>query len=162
MSAPRKSMDYTSKTLTIYASLLRFHLHTIPASREDIAAPEIARSWKHLEEVAHRIRHHPDTETGLLNGRNIPSAFQPLSIICGGEDEPWAEKYKFGWTIIGPVCLHKREDSNAINCAAVNRITIQREIPQNYFNVPTNSSSKKDSVMSFATRHYIKAVTSPQ
>ena len=133
---------------------------TIPASQEDIATPEIARSWKHLEEVAHRIRHHPDTEIGILIGRNIPSAFQPLSIIYGGEDEPWAEEYKFGWTIIGPVCLHKREDS--ANCAMVNRITIQREIPQNHFNVPTSNSSKEDSVISFAIRHYIKDITSPQ
>jgi len=131
----------------------------IPASQEDIATPEVARSWKHLE-VAHRIDYHPGTDIGILIGRNIPSPFQPLSIIYGREDEPWAEEYKFSWTIIGPVCLHKREHS--VNCATVNRITIQREIPQNHFNVPTSNSSKEDSVISFTTRHYIKDVTSPQ
>ena len=57
-------------------------------------------------------------------------------------------------------CVHKREDS--VNCATVNRITIQREIPQNHFNVPTSNSSNEDSVVSFATRHYIKNITSPQ
>ena len=82
--------------------------HTIPASQEDIATPEIARCWKHLEEVAQRIHHHPDTEIGILIGRNIPSAFQPLSIIYGREDEPWAEEYKFGWTIIGTVSTQER------------------------------------------------------
>jgi len=45
------------------------------------------------------------------------------------------------------VCLDKGEDS--ANCATVNRITIQRENPQNLFNV-------------FATKHYTKDITSPQ
>ena len=132
----------------------------IPASQEDIATPEIARSWKHLEGIAHHIHHRTDIEIGLLIGRNIPSAFQPLRIIYGTDNEPWAEEYKFGWTVIGPACLDKREDS--ANCATVNRITIQRENPQNVFNVPTSNSSKEDSVVSFATKHYIKDVTSPQ
>lgn len=50
----------------------------IPASQEDIATPEIARSWKHLEGIAHQFHHRTDVELGLLIGRNIPSAFQPL------------------------------------------------------------------------------------
>lgn len=32
----------------------------IPASQRDIATPEIARSWKHLEEIACRIHYRPD------------------------------------------------------------------------------------------------------
>ena len=87
----------------------------IPASQEDIATPEIARSWKHLEEMAHSIHHKPHVEIGLLIDRNIPSAFQPLRVIYGRDNEPWAEEYKFGWTVIGPVCLDNREDST--NCA---------------------------------------------
>ena len=132
----------------------------IPASQEDIATPEIARSWKHLEEMAHRIHHEPDVEIGLLIGRNIPSAFQPLRVIYGRDNEPWAEEYKFGWTVIGPVCLDNKEDST--NCATVNLITIRRESSQNHFNVPTSNSAKEDSVVPFATRHYVKDITSPQ
>ena len=132
----------------------------IPASQEDIATPEIARSWKHLEGIAHHIHHHTDIKIGLLIGRNIPSPFQLLRIIYGTDNEPWAEEYKFGWTVIGPVCLDKREDS--ANCATVNRIAIQRENLQNVFNLATSNSSKEDSVVSFATKHYIKDVTSPQ
>ena len=60
----------------------------------------------------------------------------------------------------GPVCLDNKEDST--NCATVNRITIQRESSQNHFNVPTSNSAKEDSVVSFATRHYVKDITSPQ
>ena len=132
----------------------------IPASQEDIATPEIARSWKHLEGIAHQFHHRTDVEFGLLIGRNIPSAFQPLRIIYGTDNEPWAEEHKFGWTVIGPVCLDKREDN--ANCATVNHITIQRENPQILFNVPTSNSSKEDYVVSFATKHYTKDITSPQ
>jgi len=60
----------------------------------------------------------------------------------------------------GPVFLDNKEDST--NCAAVNHITIQRESSQNHFNVPTSNSAKEDSVVSFATRHYVKDITSPQ
>ena len=137
--------------------LFAYSQEKIPASQEDIAAPEIARSWKHLEGIAHHIHHRTDIEIGWLIGRNIPSAFQPLRIIYGTDNEPWAEEYKFGWTVIGPVCLDKREDS--VNCATVNCIAIQRENPQNVFNVPTSNSSKEDYVVSFATKHYIKDVT---
>jgi len=90
----------------------------------------------------------------------IQSAFQPLRIIYGRDNQPCAEEYKFGWTVIGPVCLDNKEDST--HCATVNRIIIQRESPRNHFNVPTSNSAKDDSAVSFATRHYVKDITSPQ
>ncbi|PFX13024.1 hypothetical protein AWC38_SpisGene22936 [Stylophora pistillata] len=132
----------------------------IPASQEDIETPEVARSWKHLEGIADHIHHCTNTEIGLLIGHNIPSTFQPLRIIYGTDNEHWDEEYKFGWTVIGPVCLDKREDRR--NYETVNCIAIRRENPQKVFNVPTSNSSKEDPVVSFATKHYIKDVTSPQ
>lgn len=71
----------------------------IPASERNIVTPHIARSWRHLEEIGSHVHRHPDVEIGLLLGSNIPSAFQPLRIIYGRDNEPWAEEYKFGWTI---------------------------------------------------------------
>lgn len=59
-----------------------------------------------------------------------------------------------------PVCLDKREDNT--NFSTVNCIATQRENPQNLFNEPTSNSSKEDSAVSFATKHYIKDVTSSQ
>jgi hypothetical protein len=56
----------------------------------------------------------------MLIGRNVPTAFQPLKIIYGKEDEPWAEQYKFGWTIIGRVRL----DNNPRNKTTVNRVPV--------------------------------------
>ena len=78
-----------------------------------------------MSHIADKIPHRPDVEIGLLIGRNVPAAFQPISVISGNEEEPWAEQYKFGWTIIGHVCKDKEPISNA---ASVNRVTVEREI----------------------------------
>ena len=96
----------------------------IPASHEDIATPDVASQWKHLSHIADKIPHRPDVEIGLLIGRNVPAAFQPINVISGNEKEPWAEQYKFGWTIIGRVCKDKRPISNTVS---VNRVTVERE-----------------------------------
>lgn len=96
----------------------------------------------------------------LLIGRNIQSTFQPLRIIHVSDNEPWAEEYKFGWTIIGPVCVDKEKET--LNYASVDRITVQSEYPQNVFTIPTSNRYKEESVVSFATRQYLKDVTSPQ
>ena len=97
----------------------------IPASHEDIATPQVANQWKHLSHIADKIPHPPVVEIGLLIGRNVPAAFQPISVISGNEEESWAEQYKFGWTIIGRVCKDKEPISNA---ASANRVTVEREI----------------------------------
>ncbi|CAH3036877.1 unnamed protein product [Porites evermanni] len=73
----------------------------------------------------------------MLIGRNVPTAFQPLNVIYGEADERWAEKYKFGWTIISPVCLDKVK-SQECSSVSVNRVTVQRkELPDScILNVP--------------------------
>ena len=97
----------------------------IPASHEDIATPQVAKQWKHLSHIADKIQHRPDVDIGLLIGRNVPAAFQPIKVIFGHNEEPWAEQYKFGWTIIGRVCKDKHSRTNA---ASVNRVTVEREM----------------------------------
>ena len=57
----------------------------------------------------------------MLIGRNVPTAFQPLKIIYGKQEEPWAEQYKFEWTIIGKVC---RDESSGRHEATVNRVIV--------------------------------------
>jgi hypothetical protein len=49
-----------------------------------------------LKEIADKIYYLDIVEIGMLVGRNIPTASQPLSVICGKDEEPWAEEYRFG------------------------------------------------------------------
>ena len=119
---------FIQDTETKYAPIkvpFAYSTEYIPASHEDIATPQVAKHWKHLSHIADKIPHRPDIEIGLLIGRNVPAAFQPISVISGNEEEPWAKQYKFGWTIIGRVCKDKEPISNA---ASVNRVTVEREI----------------------------------
>ena len=137
----------------------------IPATHSDIATPDIVRQWDHLKDVADEIHYRSDIEIGMLIGRNVPTAFQPLKVIYGEADEPWAEKYKFGWTIIGPVCLDKAK-SQECNSISVNRVTVQREeLPEScILNVPqaSNPLHQQDSVAVLVNKLRSKDVTSPQ
>ena len=45
-------------------------------------------------------------------------------VIFGKDEEPWAEQYKFGWTIIDRVCKDKQRMQSS---ASVNRVTVERE-----------------------------------
>ena len=141
----------------------------IPATHFDIATPEVAREWQHLEEIADKIHYQPNVEIGMLIGRNVPTAFQPLSIIRGKDKEPSAEEYKFGWTIIGPVCLDKGELNSAGHKASVNRVFVDREEIVDYSSTvqPTATRSadatKNTSSVSFiADNSNKKDITSPQ
>lgn len=69
-----------------------------------------------------------DVEIGLLIGRNVPAAFQPINVISGNAEEPWAEQYKFGWTVIGLVCKDPMDGSTDTHTVCVNRVTVEREI----------------------------------
>ena len=99
---------------------------SIPATHHDIATPDIARQWEHLKVIADKMSHQPQIGISMLIGRNIPTAFQPLEVIYGEADETWAEKYKFGWTIIGPVCLDKMAPREPTSEVSVNRLTVMR------------------------------------
>ena len=137
---------------------------SIPATHFDIATPEVAKQWQHLKEIADKIHHQPDVEIEMLIGRNVPTAFQPISVIYGGPDEPWAEEYKFGWTIIGRVC----QDNSNQRTATVNRVTVQRENLTDYDpkTAPTIAASNvlqdSDAVAFFTSKSQTKDVTSPR
>ena len=119
----------------------------------------------YLKDVADEIHYRFDVEIGMLIGRNVPTAFQPLKVIYGEADEPWAEKYKFGLTIIGSVCLDKAK-SQECSSVSVNRVTVQREeLPGScILNVPQASYPlhQQDYVAVLVNKLRSKDVTSPQ
>ncbi|CAB4031224.1 Hypothetical predicted protein [Paramuricea clavata] len=131
----------------------------VPASQLDITTPEIVSNWKHLQEISRHLHHRPDLEIGMLIGRNVPYAFQPLRMICGNEDEPWAEEYKFGWTVIG--CAGK-DGEYTQDRAAVNRVTVTVEEPETFLSILSSNSNVDRSIAFFATNCHKKDATSPE
>jgi len=136
----------------------------IPATQKDIATQHIVRQWKHLATLADKIPNRPDVDIGMLIGRNVPAAFQPVSVISGGEDEPWAEQYKLGWTVIGRVCKDKLDDSTNSKTSLVNCVVIEREVLlENEHDEPINSCLTSQSVAEapFVNTVTTKDITSP-
>ena len=84
----------------------------IPVDHDQIPKREILQQWPHLHEIVHKVpMYHPDLEVGLLIGSNCPSALQPLQVIPTTGSDPFAVRYKHGWTVNGPV----RVKSNLCN-----------------------------------------------
>ena len=83
-------------------------------------------------------------EIGILIGRNVPTALQPLNIIYGDEEEPWAEEYKFGWTVIGRVCLGQKTPTSKVTVNRVSVINKEKKIfePDDVTHLIDNTPSK--------------------
>ena len=86
----------------------------------------------------------------------VATAFQPVKVIYGEVDQPWAEKYQFEWTNwikLSP------------NSVSVNRVTVhRRELLDSYMtNVPqaSNPLHRQDSVAVLVNKLRSKEVTSP-
>ena len=135
----------------------------IPTTQREIETPTISRQWKHLANIAESLPNRPDIDIGMLVGRNVPAAFQPISVISGGLEEPWGEQYKFGWTIIGRVC---KDDNAEQNTAYVNHVTVEREtlLEQETYNPCVLSSSAKRALIAspFASPVSTKDMTTPE
>ena len=133
---------------------------TIPAtSQTHIAIPQIARSWKHLGEIAcGHIHRCPDLK------RLLAVTFRQHSSRClsntaaitnlGLKNTIWLDKHRS--------CLRFTEEQFK-NCATVNRISVQSEYPQNVFTVPaSNHFNRVRNVLHHEAGLDLKDVTLPQ
>ncbi|XP_034382324.1 uncharacterized protein LOC117726257 [Cyclopterus lumpus] len=73
----------------------------IPVNRAHIPTCEKAKQWSHLREIADEIQPLKDCEVGLLIGYNCSRAMAPRQVILGGDEEPYAVRTDFGWSIVG-------------------------------------------------------------
>ncbi|KAK3745741.1 hypothetical protein QZH41_006276 [Actinostola sp. cb2023] len=107
-----------------------------------------------------RIPNRPDIDIGLLIGRNVPAAFHPISVISGNAEEPWAEEYKFGWTVIGCVCKDKKDNDATVNTISVNRVTVERETLLEHESNATDHNNRPAVTSPFANPVLTKDITS--
>ena len=88
----------------------------IPNETSEIATPEVAMSYPHLQRIASSI--HPlDTRTSiqLLIGRDLPEVHYVKDQIIGPKGTPFAQKLALGWSIIGEVCLGRVHKPEVLN-----------------------------------------------
>ncbi|CAG2194832.1 unnamed protein product [Mytilus edulis] len=87
----------------------------IPNSKQEIATPAVARQYSHLESIAEFIPElDHDANISLLIGRDMISCHHILDQIIGKDHEPYAQRLRLGWTIIGEACLGLVHTSDVI------------------------------------------------
>ncbi|CAC5372300.1 unnamed protein product [Mytilus coruscus] len=94
----------------------------IPISKREIATPAIARHYKHLQDIEQFIPElDRNAEVMLLIGRDVTAAHHILDQRIGKDNEPYAQRLRLGWAIIGETCLGLVHTSDTIT---VNKTTI--------------------------------------
>lgn len=91
---------YSSKKISLPVTYSR---EFIPANLSHIPTPKMARAWPHLEHLAEEIAPLIECDVGLLIAYNCPQALLPREVVPGKDNEPFAQKTYFGWSIVGCV-----------------------------------------------------------
>ena len=91
-----------------------FSIDAIPANKAHIPAPEVARSWPHLEPIANQLLPIANCEIGLLIGYNCARAMMPREVIPPNGEGPYAQRTDLGWSIIvvDPECVFDSSNDN--------------------------------------------------
>jgi len=87
----------------------------IPNSKQEVATPAVARHYRHLQDLEQYIpKYDTDSDTLLLIGRDLIAAHHVLDHRIGKDNEPYAQRLRLGWTIIGETCLGLVHSSDRI------------------------------------------------
>jgi hypothetical protein len=88
----------------------------VPDVCDEIPTSEIALYYSHLHDIARLIPPlNHDADIILLLGRDIIEAHHVLDQRIGLGDQPYGQKLRLGWTIIGETCLGKTHALTVIN-----------------------------------------------
>lgn len=88
----------------------------IPDSRDEIPSPECASMYGHLQDIAKEIPQiDPDVDILLLIGRDILPAHHILDQRLGNGNEPYAQKLRLGWVVVGETCLGSQHQTDSIS-----------------------------------------------
>ncbi|XP_038152621.1 uncharacterized protein LOC119790925 [Cyprinodon tularosa] len=140
---------FSKKKLTVPIAYTR---DFIPANRSHIPTPDTARSWPHLEHLSEYIAPPLDCEIGLLLGYNCTQALMPREVICGEENQPYAQKTDLGWSIISYCDL---VDAGSDVIGVSHRITVKQVIPE------TEPTMKLKNKVHYICKTQVKEVTGP-
>ena len=88
----------------------------ILVNKEQIPTPEVVHQVKSLSGVTKEItQYRSDLEVRLLIRSNCPSALEPLEVVPGDRDGPFAMRVRHGWTASGPLEVKEGSDSVTSN-----------------------------------------------
>ncbi|XP_062581908.1 uncharacterized protein LOC134243691 [Saccostrea cucullata] len=88
----------------------------IPNNRSEIPTPEVAENYPHLKCIADYLPAlDSKAKISLLIGRDLISAHYVLDQIIGRPGQPYAQRLKLGWVIIGETCLDGQHIPHDVN-----------------------------------------------
>ncbi|XP_067265626.1 uncharacterized protein [Chanodichthys erythropterus] len=117
----------------------------IPVDKSYVPTKETALLWPHLRHLADKLPPLLDCDVGLLIGYDCPAALTPLEVIIGDKNQPFAQRSKLGWSIIGSSNPHlDRQGCRSF----VHRITV-KELP-----IPSTTDVLKALEADFTERTY--------
>lgn len=140
---------FSSKKITVPTAYTR---DFIPANRSHIPTPETAKAWPHLEHLAEHIAPQMECEIGLLIGYNCPQALMPREVVCGEENQPFAQKTDLGWSIVSYGDPYENE-GDAIGVS--HRIIVRQVTPE------PNPTVKLKGEVHYLCKTRIKEVITP-
>lgn len=125
----------------------------IPVSCEDIPSKEDIENYSHLKDLP---IDYPKVNVGLLLGVNSVEALKPLELVEGGVNEPYAIRYKLGWSISGPLRSKKRME---IIKSHLTKVEIDKQL-EAYFNRDFSDSNCSEVDRSYNDKVWEKRVAS--
>lgn len=140
---------FSKKKLTVPVVYTR---DFIPANRSHIPTPDTARAWSHLEHLTEHIAPPLDCEIGLLLGYNCTQALMPREVVCGEENQPYAQRTDLGWSIIS-YCDSCDTGNDVIGVS--HRIIVKQVIPE------TEPPAKLKNKVHYICKTQVKEVTFP-
>lgn len=88
----------------------------IPDNCNEIATPRVAEGDLHLATIANEILPlDPDAAIVLLIRRDSVAAHHVLDQKLGDDHQPFAQKLKLGWVIVGECCLDGAHLPRSVN-----------------------------------------------
>ncbi|XP_069139397.1 uncharacterized protein [Argopecten irradians] len=86
----------------------------IPSNREEIPPPQVATWYPHMSDI-NLPPVEPEIDIQLLIGRDLPEAFHVTEQRTGSSGDPFAQRLKLGWVIVGETCLGKTHKPDVVS-----------------------------------------------
>ena len=97
-----------TKSKKIWLNLpITYTQNQLPVNTNEVAAPEKLEKWKYLEPVLGEISEKVDIQVDLLISANCVKALEPIQVISGEVQSPYAYKTVLGWCVVGPMGVNK-------------------------------------------------------
>ena len=143
---------YNSSTRLSLPSV--FTRNIMPANRDHIPTPEMARKWPHLYDIADELMPLSDCEVGLLIGYNCARALTPREVIAPIDNGPFGQRTDLGWGIVGIVEPELMDED--LDPIGLSHRVIAYQVPQN---LVIDESHSNQLCMSVQTR--VKELITP-